>query len=209
MNYFLICSGGESWYIILNPLESPRLCFLTGMFNKLMWIPMMITCWGWWFFPMFLHMSFSFPQESQETIIIQVHDIVLMRPCSNTTDPAYTASSQWLVSSTFGGFLKWGYPQIIILNRIFHYKWGAPILGNTHSSCSCSLWPAKKTRNKRSTQPASRIKVHHASSHIKSWCVQTWCVPSVFPFYRHFRADKNDKPCDFGLTNFQINPHKP
>ena len=182
------------------------------MFNKLMWIPMMITCWGWWFsFPMFLHMSFSFPQESQETIIIQVHDIVLMRPCSNTTDPAYTASSQWLVLSTFGGFLKWGYPQIIIFNRIFHYKpcnLGCPHFRKHTFLMFMLIVASKKTRNKHSTQPASRIKVHHASSHIKSWCVQTWCVPSVCPFYRHFRADKNDKPCDFGLTNFQINPHK-
>jgi len=34
------------------------------------------------------------------------------------------------------GFLKWGYPQIIHFNRIFHYKpssyWGSPILGNPH-----------------------------------------------------------------------------
>ena len=184
MNYFLICSGGESWYIILNPLESPRLCFLTGMFNKLMWIPMMITCWDWWFFPMFLHMSFSFPQESQETIIIQVHDIVLMRPCSNTTDPAYTASSQWLVSSTFGGFLKWGYPQIIILNRIFHYKWGAPILGNTHSSCSCSLWPAKKqeTNAAHNQHLVSKFITHHRISRVGV------SRHGVYPAYFHFIA---------------------
>jgi len=35
-----------------------------------------------------------------------------------------------------GGFLKWWYPQIIHLNRVFHYFhhpfWGAPIFGNTH-----------------------------------------------------------------------------
>ena len=33
-----------------------------------------------------------------------------------------------------GGFLKWGYPQIIHFSRMFHYKpsshWGAPIYGN-------------------------------------------------------------------------------
>ena len=35
-----------------------------------------------------------------------------------------------------GGFLKWWYPQIIHINRVFHYKlhpfWGTPIFGNTH-----------------------------------------------------------------------------
>ena len=35
-----------------------------------------------------------------------------------------------------GGFLKWGYPQIIHFNRIFHYKqssyWGSTILGIHH-----------------------------------------------------------------------------
>ena len=165
MNYFLIFSGGESWYIILNPLESPRLCFLTGMFNKLMWIPMMITCWGWWFsFPMFLHMSFSFPQESQETIIIQVHDIVLMRPCSNTTDPAYTASSQWLVLSTFGGFLKWGYSQIIIFNRIFHYKpchLGCPHF-RKHTFLMFMLIVASK-KHKKQTQHTTSISYQSSS----------------------------------------------
>ena len=36
---------------------------------------------------------------------------------------------------TYGGFLKWGYPQIIHFSRIFHCKssiWGSPILGNLH-----------------------------------------------------------------------------
>ena len=35
-----------------------------------------------------------------------------------------------------GGFPKYGYPQIIHFNRIFHYKpssyWGTPILGSLH-----------------------------------------------------------------------------
>ena len=37
---------------------------------------------------------------------------------------------------TFGGFLKWWYPQIIHFNRVFHYFhhpfWGTPIFGNIH-----------------------------------------------------------------------------
>jgi len=35
-----------------------------------------------------------------------------------------------------GGFLKWGYPEIIHFNRMFHYKpssyWRTPIDGNSH-----------------------------------------------------------------------------
>ena len=42
---------------------------------------------------------------------------------------------------TYGGFLKWWYPQIIHFNRVFHYNycinhpfWGTPVFGNTHIS---------------------------------------------------------------------------
>ena len=38
-------------------------------------------------------------------------------------------------SRLFGCFRKWGYPQIIHFNRVFHYKpsiLGYPIFGNTH-----------------------------------------------------------------------------
>ena len=44
-----------------------------------------------------------------------------------------SADTQPLIQ-TYGGFLKWGYPQIIHINGIFPYKpssyWGTPILWN-------------------------------------------------------------------------------
>ena len=40
-----------------------------------------------------------------------------------------------LFTHMYGGFLKWGYPQIIHFNRIFHELnqpfWGFPIYGNS------------------------------------------------------------------------------
>ena len=42
----------------------------------------------------------------------------------------------YLTSISYGGFLKWGYPQIIYLKRILQYKpssyWGTPSFGNPH-----------------------------------------------------------------------------
>ena len=38
--------------------------------------------------------------------------------------------NEWLKKIAYGGFLKWGYPQIIHLNMIFHYK--PTILGYSH-----------------------------------------------------------------------------
>ena len=148
-----------------------NIIFLDRDVQQLKWILMMITCWGWWFsFPMFLHMSFLFSQESQETIIIQVHDIVLMRPCSNITDPAYTASSQWLVLSKFGGFLKWGYPQIIFLIGFFtinHVIWGAPILGNKHLfTFLMFIVASNKTRWNPRTRMLTRMLMVQMSKHM-------------------------------------------
>ena len=48
---------------------------------------------------------------------------------------------------TFGGFLKWWYPQIILFDRVFHYFhhpfWGTPIFGNIHFAtrlCNDDPW---------------------------------------------------------------------
>ena len=41
-------------------------------------------------------------------------------------------------ANTYGGFLKWGYPQIIHLNGMFHYKssiLGTLIYGNLRMLC--------------------------------------------------------------------------
>ena len=40
---------------------------------------------------------------------------------------------RWLKLKRYGGFLKYGYPQIIRFNRLFHYKCvGTTIYGNLH-----------------------------------------------------------------------------
>ena len=47
------------------------------------------------------------------------------------------------IASTFGSFLKWGYPQIIYFKRKFQYKnnpfWVTPIHGNPHVWQICPL----------------------------------------------------------------------
>ena len=44
----------------------------------------------------------------------------------------FYGQTQWFI---YGGFLKWGYPQIIHFRRIFPYKpsiWGYPVYGHLH-----------------------------------------------------------------------------
>ena len=57
----------------------------------------------------------------------------------NPGHPTPTAKDVF-AQTTYGGFQKLGYPQIIHVNRIFHYKpsfWGTTILGNTHMNFYC------------------------------------------------------------------------
>jgi len=60
-----------------------------------------------------------------------------------------TKMKRGFVGLGYGGFLKWVYPQIINLNRIFHYKpssyWGIPICGNPHMGHD--VWPLVRSAN--------------------------------------------------------------
>ena len=53
-------------------------------------------------------------------------------PLNEIEQPIYSYTYIYI----YGGFLKWGYPQIIQFNRFFHYKsiqlWGYPHHGNPH-----------------------------------------------------------------------------
>ena len=54
-------------------------------------------------------------------------------------------------STTYRGFHRWGYPQIIHLKRIFRYKpssyWGSTISGNPHIPCEGATYLVAKVTN--------------------------------------------------------------
>ena len=81
----------------------------------------------------------------------------------------------------YGGFLKWGYPQIIHFHRIFHYKpsscWGTPMTWET----PISIWIDCKVIVKLPTSPCRRTKW---SANVNPLFVYTWMIWLVHPVIR-------------------------
>ena len=90
-----------------------------------------------------------------------------------------------LVFSTampIGGFLKWGYPQIIHLSRMFHFfspssHWGAPIYGNLPWWDRTMYHPwIRGTPSTRSNAPNLRwnVALGGRSRRLRPWRILWW-----------------------------------